>query len=74
MVDLIDAFGSLSHILISHVLLHYHLQTKIIKYIKNIYSKLRGLVKTKNWKIEVFDFLKGVLQGDPFSGTFNPLI
>ena len=77
--DLIDAFGSLSHTLIPHVLLHYHLPDKIINYIRNIYSKLKGLVKTKSWKTEVFDFLKGVFQGDPFSGTiflitFNPLI
>ena len=39
--DLIDAFGSLSHTLIPHVLLHYHLPDKIINYIRNIYSKLK---------------------------------
>ena len=77
--DLIDAFGSLKHMLIHHVLRHYHLPNTIINYIMNIYSKLKGLVKTKNWKTEVFEFLKGVFQGDPFSGTiflitFNPLI
>ena len=65
--------------LIPHVLLHYNLPVEIINYIKNIYSKLKGKIKTKDWQTEVFDFLKGVFQGDPFSGTifliiFNPLI
>lgn len=55
--DLIDAFGSLSHVLIPYVLHHYHLPNTIINYIKNIYSKLKGLVKTKNWKTEIFEFL-----------------
>ena len=78
-IDLIDAFGSISHMLIYLVLKHYHLPPQIINYIKNIYSKLKGRVKTKDWETETFDFLKGVFQGDPYSGTiflivFNPLI
>ena len=77
--DLIDAFGSLSHMLTPYVLLYYHLPIRIINYIKNIYSKLKGRIKTKDWETETFQFLKGVFQGDPFSGTiflivFNPLI
>ena len=78
-IDLIDAFGSMSHMLIYLVLKHYHLPPQIINYIKNIYSKLKGRVKTKDWETGTFDFLKGVFQGDPYSGTiflivFNPLI
>ena len=77
--DLIDAFGSLSHMLISHVLNHYHLPGRIVSYINNMYSKLKGKVKTEDWETELFQFLKGTFQGDPFSGTvfliaFNPLI
>ena len=34
--DLIDAFGSLSHMLIPYVLSHYHLPIRIVNYIKNI--------------------------------------
>ena len=77
--DLIDAFGSLSHMLILHVLHHYHIPTRIINYIQNIYSHLKGKVKTEDWETELFEFLRGTFQGDPFSGTvfliaFNPLI
>ena len=77
--DLIDAFGSLSHVLIRHVLRHYHIPAVIVSYISDIYAKLRGKVVTPNWESDVFDFLRGTFQGDPFSGTiflvtFNPLI
>ena len=65
--------------LIYIVLKHYHLPDQIINYIKNIYSKLKGRIKTKDWETNTFEFLKGVFQGDPYSGTiflivFNPLI
>ena len=78
-IDLMDAFGSVSHMLINIVLKHYHLPEQIISYIHDIYSKLKGRVKTKDWETEEFEFLRGVFQGDPFSGTifliiFNPLI
>ena len=77
--DLIDAFGSLSHMLIPYVLQHYHLPTRIINYIKHMYTQLKGRIKTKDWETEIFSFLRGTFQGDPFSGTiflitFNPLI
>ena len=77
--DLVDAFGSLSHMLIPHVFRHYHIPEKIISYIQHIYSRLKGKVVTKQWKTDLFEFLKGTFQGDPFSGTaflvaFNPLI
>ena len=45
--DLIDAFGSLPHMLIPHVLQHYFIPTQIISYIVDIYSKLKGRIKTK---------------------------
>ena len=77
--DLIDAFGSLSHMLIPHVLRHYHFPSEIINYIQNIYSKLKGRIVIHSWESEVFEFLKGLFQGDPYSGTiflivFNPLM
>ena len=58
---------------------HYYLPKQIISYIHDIYSKLKGRVKTKDWETEEFEFLRGVFQGDPYSGTifliiFNPLI
>ena len=78
-VDLIDAFGSLSHMLIHHVLVHYHLPKQIIKYITHIYSKLKGRVKNKDWESDIIEFLRGAIQGDPYSGVifliaFNPPI
>ena len=77
--DLEDAFGSVSHMLIPLVLSYYNLPTQIINYITNLYSKLKGKVTTENWESEVFQFLKGVFQGDPYSGVifliiFNPII
>ena len=45
----------------------------------DLYSKLKGKVHTNDWETEIFSFLKGVFQGDPFSGViflvvFNPII
>ena len=62
-----------------YVLAYYHFPETIINYIRNIYSKLEGKVTTKDWETELFLFLKGAFQGDPFSGIiflicFNPLI
>ena len=58
---------------------HYHIPKQISTYIVSLYSKLEGKVFTKDWESELFKFLKGVFQGDPFSGiifliVFNPLI
>ena len=77
--DLQDAFGSVAHELIPYVMEHYHIPKQIIAYIISLYSKLEGKVVTRDWESELFKFLKGVFQGDPFSGIifliiFNPLI
>ena len=77
--DLEDAFGSVSHMFIPLVLSYYNLPIQIINYITNLYSNLKGKVTTENWESEVFQFLKGVFQGDPYSGVifliiFNPII
>ena len=44
-----------------------------------VYSQLRGRIVTKEWISEVFKFLKGIYQGDPYSSSiflmvFQPLI
>ena len=77
--DLQDAFGSVAHELIPYVMEHYHIPKQVITYIISLYSKLEGKVVTRDWESELFNFLKGVFQGDPFSGIifliiFNPLI
>ena len=77
--DLEDAFGSVSHMLIPYVMEYYNLPSRIITYITDLYSKLKGTVETHKWKTDLFNFLKGVFQGDPFSGViflvvFNPIL
>ena len=74
-----DAFGSVPHILIPHVMSHYQLPETIITYITTLYTKLEGKVYTKGWETDIFKFLKGVFQGDPYSGIifliiFKPII
>ena len=53
-VDLSDAFKSVPHSLISHVLSHYNLPPQIISYIQDIYTKLKGRVETKDWESDDF--------------------
>ena len=77
--DLEDAFGSLSHELISYVFEYYNIPKEIVTYITSLYTKLKGSVETKEWISEEFQFKKGAFQGDPFSGaiflvSFNPII
>ena len=77
--DLADAFGSVPHVLIPFVMAHYNIPTIITKYISNLYSKLKGKVICQDWESDLFQFLKGVFQGDPLSGVifliiFNPII
>ena len=77
--DLEDAFGSLSHDIISYVFEYYNIPKEIVTYITSLYTKLKGSVETKEWISEEFHFNKGAFQGDPFSGaiflvSFNPII
>ena len=77
--DLADAFGSVSHELISHSLRRFHVPNNLSVYIENLYGRLQGVVKCKKWSSETFMFKKGVFQGDPLSpiiflSCFNPLI
>ena len=77
--DLLDAFGGVPHDLLLYVMSHYHIPNTIIAYITRLYSKLQGQVCKKEWETEIFKFLRGVFQGDPFSGiifliAFNPII
>ena len=78
-LDLKDAFGSVPHVLIPYVMSYYHIPQQIITYITSLYSKLEGKVYTKEWESEFYKFLRGVFQGDPFSGiiflvVFNTLV
>ena len=65
--DLKDAFGSVSHDLINHTLKRNKFPDEIIAYINNLYGSLQGQVVTPNWSSELFQFKRGVFQGDPLS-------
>ena len=77
--DLEDAFGSVSHDLISHSLSRFHFPPAIKSYIENLYAGLQGRVVTRGWESTDFSFHKGVFQGDPLSpiiflAVFNPIL
>ena len=77
--DLADAFGSVSHDLISVSLQRFDIPQPIITYISTLYSRLNGSVVGPGWTSDSFAFRKGVFQGDPLSPTifimcFNPII
>ena len=71
--------GSVSHELIQLCLQHYNIPVRERNYIKSLYSQLNGKIATKNWVSDLFEFLKDIFQGDPYSPTiflviFQPLI
>ena len=77
--DLKDAFGSISHELIDHVMTRYNIPINIQTYINSLYSNISGKVFGNKWTSDRFTFNKGVFQGDPLSPTificvFNPLL
>ena len=77
--DLEDAFGSVSHDLITICLERMHLPPNVRDYIMSLYGKLNGTVRTSKWVSEEFVFSKGVFQGDPLSPIiflmcFNPIL
>ena len=77
--DLTDAFGSISHFLIDYCMKHFNVPEKEIHYINNLYRQLQGKVVNKEWSSDIFTFLKGVFQGDPYSAiiflmVFQPLL
>ena len=77
--DLEDAFGSVSHDLISICMDRMHLPDNVKNYILSLYGKLKGKIRTSKWVSEEFSFSKGVFQGDPLSPIiflmcFNPIL
>ena len=68
--DLVDAFGSISHSLISHTLLRNEIPPEIQSCIKTLYSSLCATVVTPSWSSSPFSISHGMFQGDPLSHSF----
>ena len=66
-LDLKNAFGSVAHRLIKDMLAHVKIPDEVISYVMDRYSKLSGVVKTKEWKTAPFSIKRDVFQGDTIS-------
>ena len=78
-LDLRNAFGSVSHLLIRDILHHVHLPSEFVTYVTNSYAQLSGSIKTKRWHTPSFRIKHGLFQGDTLSPlifllVFNPLV
>ena len=69
-LDIKNAFGSVSHSLISDMMEYVKLPTEFCCYVNNMYSQLTAYVSTKAWSTNIFRITRGVFQGD----TLSPLI
>ena len=79
LLDLKNAFGEVSHDLITSALEYHHVPNEIIKLIQNIYTNSMISVAVGNQNTSFIPVERGVLQGDPcspllFNMTFNPLM
>ena len=77
--DLADAFGSVDHELIHKTLERNNFPPSLQEYFKRLYKNAKSKVVTKNLQSDVYDFKRGVFQGDPMSPiifilAFNPII
>ena len=73
--DIADAFGSVSHDIISHSLKRFDVPQNVSLYIENLYSKLQGSIAGCNWSSNPFTCIPG---GSPpacyFPRMFQPLL
>ena len=79
LIDLKNAFGSVSHKLIFLMLDFIRMPTEICTYIKSTYSQLTASVSTRYWRTNTFLISQGIFQGDTLSPlifllAFNPII
>ena len=69
MLDLKNAFGSVSHSYILDMLQHASIPREAIQYIRNCYNKLSVYIQTKSWQTSQLKVGKGMFQGDTLSPT-----
>ena len=79
LLDLRNAFGEVSHDLITSALEYLHVPKEIIALIQNIYTNSMISVAVGSHNTRFIPVSRGVLQGDPcspliFNMTFNPLM
>ena len=79
LLDLRNAFGEVSHDLITSALEYHHVPKEIITLIQNIYTNSMISVAVGSHNTRFIPVCRGVLQGDPcspliFNLTFNPLM
>ena len=67
LLDLSNAFGSISHTLIKDIIQVVGLPSNLISYLVDAYSKLSGFVHTREWDTDFFPLKRGIFQGDPLS-------
>jgi len=74
-----NAFGSVPHSLIFHMLEAVKVPPYIVNYIQSFYSTLLVITTGKMWETDPAPFQRGVFQGDSLSSlifllAFNPLL
>ena len=79
LLNLRNAFGEVSHDLITSALEYHHVPKEIITLIQNIYTNSMLSVAVGNHNTRFIPVNRGVLQGDScspliFNMTFNPLM
>ena len=78
-IDLQNAFGSISHSLVSDILTYLQIPSPMIQYVSTMYANLRAFVSTKSWSTSPFPITRRVFQGDTMSPiiflmVFNPIL
>jgi len=72
-LDLENAFGSIEHTLVSQTLSSIQLPCNVLRYLKNFYAQISGIIKGPFGKVHV-PFKRGVFQGDPLSPLIFNLV
>lgn len=66
-LDIKNAYGSINHSFIQHVMTHYNVPSDIARYINTFYSKVMIRIFVDGDYTEYFRMHRGILQGDHLS-------
>ena len=70
LVDLKNAFGSVSHARISWAIKRFGLPDWFNRYVENFYTRVHAKLSCRTWSTDYLQLNRGVLQGD----TLSPLL